>query len=479
MRIRITGEGKSASALRGYFHATDYHVTEHQPYFTIHCTEGWRRRVVIDGCDSELERCIINHVADQLEKIGSGVNVELAREGGIKDDRAIHVTFPTDDKIAAAVELGVFVGVEEAKKGEAGKEKVKPRRKDMLPWWRRLLPLLLLVGLVHGQTTTPTTAGSGGGGGGDVTIVDPTTPTQKAGVNASGELKVACSGCSAAPNVSIADGTTPTQKAAVGAAGAIKINLAEYLGAAIGASNAVHVQPGTGANFTVNWSGQTVTVTQGTGSNLHVVVDSAPSTAVTGTFWPTTAGAPSSTRLSDGTSFYDAVKTGQLPASLVGGRLDANVGAWLGSTAPTVGQKTSANSIPTVLASDQSPVPINEQAATSGGCTIASTVSAATTNATSTKASAGQVYSVTVTNTNAAVRYFKLYNKASAPTVGTDVPVFRVAIPASTTGGGIVVPVDVGMVFATGIAWALTTGAADSDSGAVAANELLVNICYK
>jgi hypothetical protein len=33
---------------------------------------------------------------------------------------------------------------------------------------------------------------------------------------------------------------------------------------------------------------------------------------------------------------------GQLPAALVGGRLDANVGAWLGATAPTVGQKSSA-----------------------------------------------------------------------------------------------------------------------------------------
>lgn len=47
------------------------------------------------------------------------------------------------------------------------------------------------------------------------------------------------------------------------------------------------------------------------------------------------------------------VTTTQLPALLVGGRLDTNIGAWLGSTAPTVGQKTAANSIPVVLASDQ------------------------------------------------------------------------------------------------------------------------------
>jgi len=72
----------------------------------------------------------------------------------------------------------------------------------------------------------------------------------------------------------------------------------------------------------------------------------------------TTAGAPFSFRLSDGTAFYDAAKTGQLPAALVGGRLDTNNGAWLGSTAPTVGSKTSANSIPVVIASDQAAVQV-------------------------------------------------------------------------------------------------------------------------
>lgn len=44
---------------------------------------------------------------------------------------------------------------------------------------------------------------------------------------------------------------------------------------------------------------------------------------------------------------------GGLPAALVGGRLDTNLGAWLGSAAPTVGQKTAANSLPVVIASDQ------------------------------------------------------------------------------------------------------------------------------
>lgn len=65
-----------------------------------------------------------------------------------------------------------------------------------------------------------------------------------------------------------------------------------------------------------------------------------------------------SVRLSDGTSFYAAPSSAQLPASLVGGRLDVNAGAWLGSAAPTVGQKPSADSIPVVVASDQSRLPV-------------------------------------------------------------------------------------------------------------------------
>src|SRR6188474_10767 len=48
------------------------------------------------------------------------------------------------------------------------------------------------------------------------------------------------------------------------------------------------------------------------------------------------------------------VDSTQLPAALVGARLDVNNGAWLGSTAPTVGQKTMANALPVSIASDQS-----------------------------------------------------------------------------------------------------------------------------
>lgn len=102
--------------------------------------------------------------------------------------------------------------------------------------------------------------------------------------------------------------------------------------------------------------------------------------------------------------------------------------------------------------------------------------SAASTNATVVKASAGTVWNIVCTNANAAARYVKFYNVATSPTVGTTVPVFTVAIPASSTvnitGGAN------GIRFGTGISLAITTGIADSDTGAVAANEIKVATSY-
>ncbi|MDO9334940.1 MAG: hypothetical protein Q7T61_00935 [Caulobacter sp.] len=100
---------------------------------------------------------------------------------------------------------------------------------------------------------------------------------------------------------------------------------------------------------------------------------------------------------------------------------------------------------------------------------------AASTNATSAKTSAGTLFFATGYNAAASVRYLKIYNKASAPTVGTDVPVLTLAIPASA-GFAFDFPA---MSFATGIAYALTTGAADSDTGALTLADIVgLNIGY-
>lgn len=112
-----------------------------------------------------------------------------------------------------------------------------------------------------------------------------------------------------------------------------------------------------------------------------------------------------------------------------------------------------------------------------GGATPYKLISAASTNGTNVKASAGTLYSLQVNNVNAAVRYVKLYNKASAPTVGTDTPVHTFAIPKSD--GNLEMSWPNGINFATGIGFGLTTGVADADTGAVSANEHVVNLTYK
>ena len=94
-------------------------------------------------------------------------------------------------------------------------------------------------------------------------------------------------------------------------------------------------------------------------------------------------------------------------------------------------------------------------------------VTTASTNAASVKASAGNLVELTISNPTATPIYVKLYNKASAPTVGTDVPVLTVPVAANST-----VPVALGSQgkrFATGIAIAATgaIGATDT-SNAVA-----------
>src|SRR5262245_57747192 len=104
-----------------------------------------------------------------------------------------------------------------------------------------------------------------------------------------------------------------------------------------------------------------------------------------------------------------------------------------------------------------------------GGISTARVAAAATTNATSVKASPGQVYGLTLFNNAAAARFFKFYDKASAPVVGTDTPKWTVGLAASQR---IDWELPAGVPFTLGIAYAIVTGIADSDATATAANDV-------
>lgn len=101
---------------------------------------------------------------------------------------------------------------------------------------------------------------------------------------------------------------------------------------------------------------------------------------------------------------------------------------------------------------------------------------AASTNGTSAKASAGDVFRVSGYNANAAARYLKIYNKASAPTVGTDTPVWTEYLAPQSK---FELSFPKGLYLGTGIAYALTTGSADADTGALTAGDILgLNLAY-
>jgi len=116
--------------------------------------------------------------------------------------------------------------------------------------------------------------------------------------------------------------------------------------------------------------------------------------------------------------------------------------------------------------------------ATSGGLSKFHLVGAASTNATNIKASAGQVYTITAFNLNASPRYLKFHNTAGTPTAGSGVT-DTYLIPGNASGTGLVLNIDKGIVFGTGIGITITTGIADADTGAISASEVVVNIYYK
>lgn len=114
-------------------------------------------------------------------------------------------------------------------------------------------------------------------------------------------------------------------------------------------------------------------------------------------------------------------------------------------------------------------------ATTNGIITFHHLISAASTNATSVKASAGTIANIELTNNSASMKFFKLYNKASAPTVGTDTPILTLGIPANGVRS-FVPPVE--WRLATGIAYAITGAPAVADVTAVALNDVAVSIGY-
>jgi hypothetical protein len=113
-----------------------------------------------------------------------------------------------------------------------------------------------------------------------------------------------------------------------------------------------------------------------------------------------------------------------------------------------------------------------------GGASTYKLISLASTNANIVKASKGNLSSIIAIGLTSDVRYLKLYDKATAPTVGTDVPVLTIPIPANTQGAGLAISLKDSVEFDLGIGIAITSGSADNDTGAIGAGDVIVNLIY-
>jgi hypothetical protein len=86
-----------------------------------------------------------------------------------------------------------------------------------------------------------------------------------------------------------------------------------------------------------------------------------------------------------------------------------------------------------------------------------------------------QLHSVLGYNAALAVRYLKFYDLGTVPVVGTDIPILTLALPPSTAFGlhfG-------GHQLYYGLGYALTVGAADTDTAALTAGDILgLNVIY-
>lgn len=105
-------------------------------------------------------------------------------------------------------------------------------------------------------------------------------------------------------------------------------------------------------------------------------------------------------------------------------------------------------------------------------------VSTADQNAANVKAAGGGILGgIIISNTNAAIRFLKLYDKATAPVPATDTPVYVVPVGGNTSGAVTVVPF-VEMPFVNGIGIAITGGVGDNDNTAIGANDCVVSFLY-
>lgn len=95
-------------------------------------------------------------------------------------------------------------------------------------------------------------------------------------------------------------------------------------------------------------------------------------------------------------------------------------------------------------------------------------MSAATTNSTLVAAGKQRLDRITLTNNAVTAKFFKVYDKDTAPTVGTDVPIATFGIAA----GGTLNMSNLNLLVLLGLGFAITGAVPDADATAVVLNDV-------
>lgn len=239
-----------------------------------------------------------------------------------------------------------------------------------------------------------------------------------------------------------------------------------------------------------------VTINNASGASAVNIQDGGNSITVDGTFWQTTqpvslASVPSHAVTNAGTFAVQVDGSALTSLQLIDDTIFSDDAAFTPGTSKVsvVGFQADETSTDSIDEGDAGAprmtldrkVIVTPQPHTTGGCSIFRSLDLDESEE-EVKATAGQVYGLMFTNTATSTRWLKFYNATAANvTVGTTTPVITIGLPGNTSDdiSGVFSNGGLGITFDTAICVAATTGVADNDTGAPAANDVIVNVFYK
>ncbi len=156
--------------------------------------------------------------------------------------------------------------------------------------------------------------------------------------------------------------------------------------------------------------------------------------------------------------------------------------AQINGVTPLMGNgATGTGSHRVTIASDNTAFGVIPTVTTSGGMTSFFVQPTASDNHTVVKAGAGQVYYVLAMNNSATVNYLRFYDATTGFNGCNSASnlITQIQIPASTSVGGISIPLPFGLPFATGISICVTSAYATNDTTNATASAMSLTIGYK